>query len=205
MVADAFALSERYEIPVMLRPTTRVCHARQNVSCHAPLPREQKASFEKDPGRWVATPQFLSGLHRTLNDKLDRIAREEAFAPILTPGVGRTRICIVASGVAFAHVSELLDSLGPEGRIDLYQVRLAYPLHRPFIEEIRERYEKVLVLEETDAVIEMQLGSVCVSGRGSGDVPRQGELTPDVIEEILRKFLDLPAVPAVLEIGRAHV
>lgn len=197
MVADAFALSERYEIPVMLRPTTRVCHARQNVSCHAPLPREQKASFEKDPGRWVATPQFLTGLHRTLNDKLDRIAREEAFAPILTPGVGRTRICIVASGVAFAHVSELLDSLGPEGRIDLYQVRLAYPLHRPFIEEIRGRYEKVLVLEETDAVIEMQLGSVCVNGRGSGDVPRQGELTPDVIEEILRRFLDLPAAPAV--------
>ena len=124
--------------------------------------------------------------------------RGTGLRPVLTPGDGaRPRTCIVASGVAFAHASELLDTLGPEGRIDLYQVRLAYPLHKPFIEEIRKRYEKVLVLEETDAVIEMQLGPGGVSGRGSGDVPRQGELTPDVIEEILRKFLDLPAAPAV--------
>ncbi len=199
MVAEAFALSERYEIPVVLRPTTRVCHARQNVPCRPPAPREQKASFEKNPGRWVATPQFLTELHRLLNEKLDRIADEMAFAPVLTPGDGaHPKTCIVASGVAFAHTSELLDALGPEGRIDLYQVRLAYPLHQPFIAEIRKRYEKVLVLEETDAVIEMQLGQDLVSGRGAGDVPRQGELTPDVIDGILRKFLDLPTAPAVL-------
>jgi indolepyruvate ferredoxin oxidoreductase, alpha subunit len=198
MVTEAFALSEEYEIPVMLRPTTRVCHARQNVSCRNPMPREQKARFEKNPGRWVATPQFLTELHRLLNGKLDRIANEPAFNPILAPGgVARPRSCIIASGVAFAHASELLDTLGPEGRIDLYQVRLAYPLHQPFIEEIRKRYGKILVLEETDAVIEMQLGDSWINGRGSGDVPRQGELTPDVIEEILRKFLDLPAAPAV--------
>jgi indolepyruvate ferredoxin oxidoreductase alpha subunit len=196
MVAEAFALSEKYEIPVILRPTTRVCHARQNVSCHTPSPRKQKANFEKNPGRWVATPQFLTGLHRLLNEKLDRIAGEPAFAPTLLAGDrSRPRACIVASGVSFAHARELLDTLGTEGKIDLYQVRLAYPLHQPFIEEVRGRYEKVLVLEETDSVIEMQFADGRISGRKSGDVPRQGELTPDVIEEILRKFLGLPAVP----------
>jgi len=202
MVAEAFALSEKYEIPVVLRPTTRVCHARQNVSCRMPSARPQKAAFEKDPGRWVATPQFLTELHRLLNDKLDRIAREEAFAPILIPGAAGTRTCIVASGVAYAHTSELLDALGPEGRVDLYHVRLAHPLHRPFVEELRRRYEKVLVLEETDAVIEMQLGACGLKGRASGDVPRQGELTPDVIEQILRKFLDLPPARAALAAKR---
>jgi indolepyruvate ferredoxin oxidoreductase alpha subunit len=197
MVTEAFALSEKYEIPVILRPTTRVCHARQNVACRPPQSREQKANFEKNPGRWVATPQFLTELHRLLNEKLDRIAQEEAFTPKLTPGDGsHSQTCIIASGVAFAHASELLDALGQEGRIDLYQIRLAYPLHPPFIGKIWKRYEKVLVLEETDAVIEMQLGGSRICGRGSGDVPRQGELTPDVIEGILRKFLDLPAFPA---------
>jgi indolepyruvate ferredoxin oxidoreductase alpha subunit len=196
MVAEAFALSERYEIPVVLRPTTRVCHARQNVACLAPVIREQRASFEKNPGRWVATPQFLTELHRQLNDKLDRIAAEPALAPLLTAGDGsRPRSCVVASGVAFAHASELLAGLGPAGRIDLYQVRLSYPLHRPFITAIRERYDRVLVLEETDTVIEMQLGLEAVRGRTSGHVPRQGELTPDLIAGLLRAFLDLPAVP----------
>jgi hypothetical protein len=37
MVAEAFDLSEKYEIPVILRPTTRVCHGRQNVACRPPL------------------------------------------------------------------------------------------------------------------------------------------------------------------------
>jgi len=198
MVAEAFALSERYEIPVILRPTTRVCHARQNVLCRTPAPREQKACFEKNPGRWVATPQFLTELHRLLNEKLDRIAEEPAYAPRLDPGDGsRPGLCIIASGVSFAHARELLDTLGDEAKVDLYQVRLAFPLHAPFIRWTRQRYDQVLVLEETDAVIEMQLGASGVSGRGSGDVPRQGELTPDLIEAILRKFLDLPAAPAV--------
>ena len=31
MVAQALELSERFDLPVMVRPTTRVCHARQNV------------------------------------------------------------------------------------------------------------------------------------------------------------------------------
>ena len=196
MVAEAFALSEKFEIPVILRPTTRVCHARQNVACRPPQSRDQRANFEKNPGRWVATPQFLTELHRLLNEKLDRIAKEPAFAPTLIAGDGsRPRTCIVASGVSYAHARELLDTLGTEGRIDLYQVRLAYPLDEPFIKEIRGRYEKVLVLEETDSVIEMQLADGRISGRKSGDVPRQGELTPDVIEEVLRKFLGLSAVP----------
>jgi len=198
MVTEAFALSEKYELPVMLRPTTRICHARQNVSCGTPLFLEQKACFEKNPGRWVATPQFLTELHRLLNEKLDRIAREEDFAPVLIPGKLQPRTCIVASGVAFAHATELLDALGSEERVDLYQVRLSYPLHKPFIEDILKRYEKILVLEETDAVIEMQLGPTGISGRGSGDVPGHGELTPDVIEQIIRSFLDLPMIPAAL-------
>jgi indolepyruvate ferredoxin oxidoreductase alpha subunit len=198
MVAEAFALSEKYEIPVILRPTTRVCHARQNVLCRPPQSREQKACFEKNPGRWVATPQFLPELHRLLNEKLDRIAQEPAYAPRLDPGDGsRPGLCIIASGVSFAHARELLDTLGDEAKVDLYQVRLAFPLHAPFIRRTRQRYDQVLVLEETDAVIEMQLSDSNLHGRASGDVPRQGELTPDLIEAILRKFLDLPAAPAV--------
>jgi indolepyruvate ferredoxin oxidoreductase alpha subunit len=63
MVQQAFDLSEKYEIPVMLRPTTRVCHARQNVSCDKPEILERTPRFEKDPGRWIATPQFIPELH----------------------------------------------------------------------------------------------------------------------------------------------
>ena len=56
MIASAFELSEAFEIPVMLRPTTRVCHARQDVHPGDAIPRKPEVDFQKDPARWAATP-----------------------------------------------------------------------------------------------------------------------------------------------------
>ena len=75
MVRQALELSEKYELPVMLRPTTRVCHARQNVTCGPPERLARTPGFEKNPQRWAATPQYLKELHRLLNDKIDKIAQ----------------------------------------------------------------------------------------------------------------------------------
>ena len=76
MVSRAFELSEKYALPVLIRPTTRVCHARQPVPLY-PLPEpDKKAFFERNPGRWAATPNFRYLLHRELNQKLQAIAKE---------------------------------------------------------------------------------------------------------------------------------
>jgi indolepyruvate ferredoxin oxidoreductase alpha subunit len=198
MVRQAFELSEKYELPVMLRPTTRVCHARQNFSLAPPQPLNRPAHFEKNPGRWCATPHYLKELHRLLNEKIQQIAQEKEFAPLLTPGDGSyAGTCIIASGVAFAHAWDLLENLGLLGRLDYYQVTLPYPLNRDFMEHINSRYQKVLVLEETYPVMEMQLASGKVHGRASKAVPGQGELTPEVIRGVLEKFLNLPPQPRV--------
>ena len=192
LVARAFELSETYEIPVLLRPTTRVCHARQNVTVAPPLSLGRAARFDKNPGRWCATPQFLRELHKQLNEKIDRISREGSLAPLLHPGDGSSpRTCIVASGVAFAHAWDLLEDLGVLGAVDLYQVTMPYPLHRDFLEIIPLMYDKVLVLEETYPVIELQLVGAPVQGRQSQTVPGEGELTPEVLRPILEKFLGL--------------
>ncbi len=195
MVGRALELSEAYELPVMLRPTTRVCHARQDVPCGPPVVLERPARFEKNPGRWCATPQYIRELHRQLNAKIEAIAREPDLAPRLLAGDGsRPGECIIASGAAHAHTWDLLEEMGLLGRVDFYQVLMPYPLNPDFISRISAAYRKVLVLEETYPVIETQLGAArLVQGRGSGAVPGQGELTPEVIRPILEAFLDLPA------------
>ena len=199
MVAQALELSERFEMPVMVRPTTRVCHARQNVPCGPPLPLLRPARFEKDPRRWCATPVFVLALHRLLNGKIEQIAAAPEFAPRLITGDGSfPGACIIASGVAWAHTGDWLEELGLLGRVDFFQVTMPYPLNRDFIQTIRTRYEKILVIEETYPVIELQLADARVQGRSSGLVSRAGELPPDVILPVLETFLKLPArsVPA---------
>jgi indolepyruvate ferredoxin oxidoreductase, alpha subunit len=190
MIGKAFDLSERYEIPVMVRPTTRVCHARQNVTCKKPKPLERRARFEKNPSRWAATPQFIYDLHKSLNEKIDRIAQEDHLAPVPFAGQSsRNKQCVVASGVAFAHIYELLEDLDLMDRIDLFQVLLPYPLNRQFMERIQTDYDRLLVVEETYPVIELQLRNGHTQGRESGLIPRQGELTPDIIQESLEQFI----------------
>ncbi len=193
MIKRAFELSERYEIPVMVRPTTRVCHARQGVSLDKPQIIERKARFDKEPGRWVATPQFLTGLHSRLNDKIDEIAGLEEMYPLRIAGSGSANACIVSSGVACANTYDILEDMGLLKKVDLFKVDLPYPLNRNFIEKINSAYDRVLVVEETYPTIEMQLANRSIRGRISKDVQDYGELTPEIIEKVLRVFLDIPS------------
>lgn len=193
MVAEAFALSEELELPVMLRPTTRICHARQNVPRREVMTFGRQADFRKEPSRWAATPAFLPALHRSLNEKIDRLAMDERFRPQFIAGDGSfPGACVVAAGICFATVADLLEAQGLLGRLDLCQVRMPYPLHAGFIADLRQRYQRVLLLEETYPVIEDQLGHPGLFGRIDGTVPREGELTPDVIAAALDHFLDRP-------------
>ena len=197
MVRTALELSEKYELPVMLRPTTRVCHARQNITCETPQTLERPAHFEKNARRWCATPQFLRELHRELNGKIDRIAAAPEFFPHLTAGDGsHPGVCLIASGVACAHTWDLLDDMGLLGKIDFYQVTMPYPLNADFIRRVNGAYQNLLVIEETYPVIELQLANGQVQGRRSRAVPNQGELTPDIIRPVLEKFLGLPVKAA---------
>jgi len=196
MVEAAYTLSEKFEINVVLRPTTRICHSRQNVALHSPKRLGRQARFEKDPSRWAATPAFLPALHRKLNHTLEEVAAEPDLQPQLMPGDGsHPRTALVASGIVYGHLVDLLDDLGLGGSIDLFQVLMPYPLSSRFREQLHRDYDRILVLEETYPVIELQLAHPGARGKQDGTLPREGELTPDVVEQALCAFLDRPFSP----------
>ncbi|MBW1974272.1 MAG: indolepyruvate ferredoxin oxidoreductase subunit alpha [Deltaproteobacteria bacterium] len=189
MVSTAFATSEKYEIPVMIRPTTRVCHARQDVIVKGYQHVETKSpTFEKNPSRWAATPKFRFLLHKQLNEKLREIASANEIS---IPGNGSTT-CILASGVAWANAKEVMDELNLHDRVHLIKVNMPYPLPDSFLKTVLNAHQKVLVLEETYPVIEYQFRDrQKVSGRLDGTVPSQGELLPEKIEDIIRSWLGI--------------
>ncbi|HSR12306.1 MAG TPA: thiamine pyrophosphate-dependent enzyme [Thermodesulfobacteriota bacterium] len=194
MIGLAYRISEEHEIPVMIRPTTRVCHSRQGVALGKIVAPPLPSGFARDPQRWAATPRYRFQLHLALNKKIEEIARsygKESFEKILG-GEGAPR-CILSSGVACAHLFDLLKEIRLEDRVALFQIKMPYPLPAEAILEATASFKEILVVEETDPVIEMQLASRGrVRGRLDGLVPGQGELTPDVLEETVRAFLGMP-------------
>jgi indolepyruvate ferredoxin oxidoreductase alpha subunit len=192
LMGVAYEISESFKTPVMVRPTTRVCHSRQDISL-GPIPKNKRqAKFEKNPSRWAATPKFRLQLHRELEDKLAAIAKYRPTAPKKLNRRATSAKAIIASGVAAAHTKDILKELKIWSKIPFYQVVQPFPLHRKFIEHVIDSYEDVLVIEETMGVIEMQLADrYRVKGKLSNTVPRVGELSPEKIEEIVSKFVGL--------------
>jgi indolepyruvate ferredoxin oxidoreductase alpha subunit len=180
MVAEAFELSERHGIPVILRPTTRICHARQAVELRPLEGRHRRGIFRKDPTRWAATPRFRHELHGELNGKLDAIREEFEASPFNAAENGKTEYGIIASGNAWAVVRDVMRDEGLE--IPLLKIGTPVPLPLGQIQRFVEQHEHVLVLEEPDFAIEIQIADrTHVHGRLSGHVPRRGELTPEVV------------------------
>jgi indolepyruvate ferredoxin oxidoreductase alpha subunit len=198
LVALGYELSEAFEIPVMLRPTTRVCHACQDVLPGEILPLGREASFRKSPDRWAATPVFRHALHRELVRKLSGIAAWPGTSPErVNPGTKGAK-AIVASGVAAAHAEEILSESGLIDRIAFFRVAQPYPLHTDFLSRLLSSFEEILVREETAGVIEMQLADRRrVRGKLTGSVPETGELLPEIAEELITSFAGVAGRPAV--------
>lgn len=192
MIAQAYQLSEKYQRNIVLRPTTRVCHSRQSVALEEPVKMSRGSEFAANPGRWCATPAFLPGLHAGLNEDLEKISREPEWQPRCVPADGQPKkSALIASGIAYANLVDLLEELGLAGSVDLYQVVMPYPLSPDFRETMLKEYDRLLILEETYPVIELQLAHPGAEGKQTGAVPRVGELTPDVLHGVLAAFLRL--------------
>jgi indolepyruvate ferredoxin oxidoreductase alpha subunit len=191
MASKAFDLSEKYEIPVILRPSIRICHARQWIPFKTPSILERPAGFQKDPGRWAATPKFRLALHRKLNEKLDRIAADEGGLNGLNRLEGGKQggpLGIVAGGPPLAHLMDLQKDAGLD--LPILRVGLAHPMDCNVLEEFARAHDCILVLEEPGPAVEMHfMNRGQILGRSSGHVPRAGELTPERLAGILSSVL----------------
>jgi len=193
MAARALELSAEFGVPVILRPTIRVCHGRQNIVPDILATNTTKAVFEKNPARWAATPRFRFMLHSELNRKLQKISETfNTLIPFNTHDLAPERsypLGIIAGGVSWAVVKDLLAE-NRRSDIPLLKIGAPYPFPERLADEFMAACDRVLVVEETDTVIELFLrNEEKVLGRLSGHVPSEGELVPQVVEKILNGAL----------------
>jgi indolepyruvate ferredoxin oxidoreductase alpha subunit len=193
MVKEAFELSEEFQIPVLLRPTIRVSHAKQSIELLPPLELDRLANFEKDPERWAATPCYRLILHTKLNKILQGIQERFEKDTRWNYEVGSTggaSLGIITCSASFVALMDIFEELDVKDVGNILKIGTPYPLPQKKIRDFIERHEKVLVIEEPDTVIETQIiDKSKVLGRLTGHVPLQGELTPEVLYDILAKVL----------------
>lgn len=186
-------LSEKWALPVLLRPTTRLCHALQNLELPEDLPtlaQPERVRFRKEPARWAATPRRRYFLHQEMDEKLREIAwqfERSSLNRIVNAG-SSDKLGVIASGVAFHTVVQALSQLGV--RVPVLKLGTPFPLPEAMVSSFMSSVDTVLVVEEPDACIELQLPRRTeVRGRRDGTVPAAGELVPEQVAAILDELL----------------
>ncbi|MDD1634509.1 MAG: indolepyruvate ferredoxin oxidoreductase subunit alpha, partial [Methanomicrobiales archaeon] len=171
MLIDAFALSESLGIPVIFRPTTRICHSRSDVTFGPVAGDHRKGEFRRDPRQYVVIPAHTRILHRKLDEKQPLVVKA-----IADRGYNRAEIrgktAVVAGGIAAAYVQEYLPPSVSFVKIG------AYPIDPSWLKDVIRKHDRVLVFEEGDPIIEEQVlqvaGTVTVRGKKTGSVPLEG-------------------------------
>jgi len=173
----ALDLSRQYQLPVMLRTTTRISHGRQNIYIKEKIEDiELNANFEKNPSRFAATPKLRYILHKKLNEKLSSIALKNTLKFDFSG-----KDLIISSGLVYSNLYELILEHHLEDKVTLAKADMPYPL--PNID--LKSFDRAIAVEETYPLIELQLNT---QGRRNNLVPKEGEL---VITTLTREGLPL--------------
>ncbi len=171
---NALNLSKSYSLPTMVRTTTRISHGRQKIEIQDKIENiELNAHFKKEPARFAATPRLRYVLHKKLNEKLSIIASKN-FPKFNFSG----DILIASSGIAYSNLFELIREYHLEDKVTLAKLDMPYPM--PHFD--LTRFSRVIAVEETYPLIELQLNA---EGRNNNIVPKEGELSINVCEQIL--------------------
>jgi indolepyruvate ferredoxin oxidoreductase, alpha subunit len=196
MLKDAFSLSEEFGLPVILRPTTRVCHSKSDAELGDVGTEHRVGTFHRDPRQYVVIPAHTRVLHRVLNEKQPAIAQRLVDLGYNHHAV-RGETAVIASGIAASYVEEVIPDDVSFARIG------AYPIDETWLKEFVDRHDRVLVIEELAPVVEEAVRQVAtatqVFGKMTGAVPYEGELSPAAVAAAMERagFMPTETYPSV--------
>jgi indolepyruvate ferredoxin oxidoreductase alpha subunit len=203
MAQEAFAVSEKFQMPVVLRLSTRLSHARAAV---IPGTRRAPNSLAKgeDKTLWMLLPGYARRNYAALIGKQTELRAWSAGHPANKLELeGRdTSLVVITSGLGGNYYEENLEDLSRGGKVPARLHIGAYPIPAEGVCIVCEKAKTVLVIEEGQPFIEEKLRGIlpqqCViKGKLDGTVNRTGELDPDTV----RRSLGLPPRPSVLSGG----
>ncbi|MCL2318821.1 MAG: indolepyruvate ferredoxin oxidoreductase subunit alpha [Treponema sp.] len=210
MCREAFDVSERFHVPVLLRLVTRLSHARAAVTTASGEPagirQQNPLSKIKDKSRWMLLPAYARQNYVSLIEKQKAFAAWSSShrANRLELDGRDPSFAVITSGLGANYYEENLEDLssGRGGKTPVHLHIGAYPVPEDLLRRASEKAERVLVIEEGQPFIEERLKGIlprraAISGKLDGTLVRTGELDPDNV----RKSLGLAPRPSVLDKG----
>jgi len=202
---QAFEISERFDIPVLVRSTVRVSHTKTLVREGARVGESGLPPYETEPSKWVMMPAMAKCRRADLDRRIEELA-EFAEKSELNHGLLRDdSIGIVCSGVCYEHVREALPDAST------FKLGMTFPLPADRLAEFAASVATLHAVEEADDYLARSIRSLGITVAGV-PLPRSGELSPGLIRqafgvaapELREAETDLPPRPPLMCPGCPH-
>ena len=187
MVAAAFDYSEQQKLPVLMRVTTRMAHSRAVVEVKAEARKENDMNYDAEAKNWVLLPANARRRNDHVTAQQAALEEDAVASPynVYTDAADHS-LGIIASGIGYNYVRECFAG----GQVPYPLLKISqYPLPKKLVRRMLSECERVLIVEEGQPFVEDIVRGVAempnVLGRLTGELPRTGELNPDVVKKAL--------------------
>lgn len=197
MVIHAIQISEKLELPVLLRTTTRVNHTRGPVVYGSIERPRLKGEFIRDVKRFVAVPHHARAMHVRLlekNEKAKELTENSPYNRIVRQS-SNSEIGIISSGGAYNYAAEAMQLLGLDA--SLLKLGMTHPLPEKMIASFLKTHRKIIIVEELEPYLETQVKAMAkdyapnveIYGKtGTPYFPRAGEFSTSIVARSLAKI-----------------
>jgi len=181
-MAEAFALSEEFDTPVLLRATTKLSHGRGRVIPRVRVDVEPR-HYVGDIGKYVMVPQNARLRNRLVLERLTKLRARAEESPLNVLEAGTADLGIIASGVAYTYAREAFPKAW------FLKLGMSHPLPYRKIVRLYQQVSRLVVVEELDPFIEEQVRALGLPVVGKEAIPADGELDQDIVFRALVPYM----------------
>lgn len=186
----AYEISEQFDVAVMMRMTTRVCHSKSLVEVGERVEKDL-IPYVKRPEKYIAAPAHAKKLHPVVEAKLVEMEKFSNETSLNRIEWADKKVGIVTSGVAYQYAKEVFGD-----NASYLKLGFTNPLPMDKIRDFATQVETLYVVEELEPFMEEQIKAAGIDCIGKALIPNVGELNPDIIAKSLlgevRPLLEIP-------------
>lgn len=179
MIKEAFNVSEKYDVPVLFRMTTRICHSKGLVELGERVEKEDiqyvKNRMKNDP-----VPAISKLMRLKMVDREKKLNEYSENSSLNTLEFNDKKIGIVTSGVSYQYAKEVFGD-----SVSYLKIGVTFPLPMKKISDFANEVEILYVVEELDPYMEEQIKAAGIHCIGKDEIPEIDELNPDILAKSL--------------------
>jgi indolepyruvate ferredoxin oxidoreductase alpha subunit len=182
----AFAASERWDTPVLIRSTTRVSHSRSRVVLAA-TEQAPERQFERHPEKYVMLPGNARKRHAEQLNRFGPLGSWVESHPFNRVEPRSRSLGVITGGASYNYVREVL----PEASV--LKLGVMFPVPDGMIREFASHVDRLIVVEELEPYLEDAVRRIGLAVEGKEWFPRAGELSPSAVRQGSQAAGILPA------------